>query len=130
MAASDPTITAPSAGELVGRVREAAGVDRGALALRAGVEVAIVIRAEEGEQPLDGELLVTLLLVLGYESAPGSGGGLAAVPRTLGRYDAEHLAAAAEAPPGEQLERALEWNQFAAELAAAGPPDAPRDDKD
>ena len=130
MAAIDPTpaptITARSAGSLVRRVRETVGIEPEALARRAGVDVELLARAE---QPLDGELLDTLLLVLGHESIADLNGMPAAAPRPLGRYDAAQLAAAVSAPAGEQLERALEWNTFAAELAAAGPPDAPSDEE-
>jgi transcriptional regulator with XRE-family HTH domain len=121
------TITATTPGALVQRVREAAHVDREMLARRAGIDVARLARVESGEDAASDELLDTLLLVLGHQAAEAPNGGPGAAPRTLGRYDAEQLAAAAAAPQGEQLERALEWNTFAAELAAAGPPDAPGD---
>jgi transcriptional regulator with XRE-family HTH domain len=119
------TITAPTRGALVLRVREAAKVDRQTLARRAGIDVASLARVESEEDTASDELLMTLLLVLGHQPAVGPDGAPGAAPRPLERYDAEQLAAAAAAPQGEQLERALEWNTFAAELAAAGPPDAP-----
>jgi transcriptional regulator with XRE-family HTH domain len=123
------TNTAPTRGALVLRVREAANVDRETLARRAGIDVARVARVETEEEAVSDELLATLLLVLGHQAAKGANGDPGAAPRTLGGYNAEQLAAAAAAPQGEQLERALEWNTFAAELAAAGPPDASSDEE-
>jgi transcriptional regulator with XRE-family HTH domain len=123
------TITAPTPGALVLRVREVATVDRETLARRAGIDAARLARVESDEEATSDELLDTLLLVLGHQPAAGPNGDPGAAPRRLGRYDAQQLAAAAAAPQGEQLERALEWNTFAAELAAAGPPDAPSDEE-
>jgi len=119
-----PTVTARSAGSLVRALRERAGIGRETLAARAGIELAVIAGAEEDERPLDDAQLDTLLLVLGHRAVAAADGGVAAAPRPLDRYDAEKLAEAAAVPQGEQLERALEWNAFAAELAAAGPPDA------
>jgi transcriptional regulator with XRE-family HTH domain len=123
-----PTVTAPTPGALVQRVREAAKLDREMLARRAGIDTTRLARVESEDEPASDELLATLLLVLGHQPAPRPNGDPGAAPRTLGRYDAAQLAAAAAAPQGEQLERALGWNTFAAELAAAGPPDASSDE--
>lgn len=110
MAATDPlrapTITAPSAGALVRRVREAVGIEPEALARRAGVDVEHLARAEAGEQPLDAALLDTLLLVLGHARAT-SEGELAASPRRMGATAPQPLEATISAPTRGQLVREL-----------------------
>lgn len=110
MAAIDPTpaptITAPSAGALVRSVRETVGIEPEALARRAGVDVELLARAEAGEQPLEDELLDTLLLVLGHARAT-SESELAARPREMGVSVPERPEATISAPTRGQLVQAL-----------------------
>lgn len=113
------TTSAPTRGQLVAAVRAQLGIDRAALALRAGLTTTSVGAIEEGRQELSDDALETLLLVLGHQPAPASAGEPGAAPRLVGPYDAGHLAEELAAPIGERLERAMGWNRFAAQLAGA-----------
>lgn len=111
------TVSAGTRGQLVQTLRAQLGVERAALALRAGLALATVEALEDGREELTDVRLDTLLLVMGHR--PVSVSQPSAAPRTVGAYDAGHLADELAAPIGERLERAMGWNRFAAQIAGA-----------
>jgi transcriptional regulator with XRE-family HTH domain len=84
-----------------------------ALAYRAGTTQQAVSRIEHGRVSPTVEMLARLAAVAGEELV------LDARPREV-PFDNDQLATAAAAPMAERLERALSWNLFAGEVAAAG----------
>jgi transcriptional regulator with XRE-family HTH domain len=90
--------------------RERHGVTQRQLAIRAGTKQSTISRIERGDESPSFERFEQLLLCLGERPYLE----LRPLPH---RADARHLAEVRELPIDERLERALGWNEFAAELA-------------
>ena len=84
-----------------------------ALAYRAGTTQQAISRIEHGRVSPTVEMLARLAAAAGEELV------LDAKPREV-PFDPDQLAAAAASPIAERLERAMSWNRFAGEVAAAG----------
>jgi uncharacterized protein len=101
------------AGSWVRELRRRHGLSQTALAARAGTSQQALSRIESGSVSPSIETLARLAAAVGEELA------LEARPRQI-PFDPDQLAAAATSPMAERLERALSWNRFAGEVAAAG----------
>lgn len=88
-------------------------LSQAALAARVGSSQQALSRIENGSVSPSVDTLARLAAAVGEELQ------LDAVPRSI-PFDDEQLATAAAAPMAERLERALSWNRFAGEIAAAG----------
>jgi transcriptional regulator with XRE-family HTH domain len=97
-------------GTLLRETRERHGVSQRQLAIRAGTKQSTISRLERGLESPSFERFEALLLCLGERAE------LELRPLSH-RADPEHLAEARSMPVGERLERALGWNEFAAEIA-------------
>jgi transcriptional regulator with XRE-family HTH domain len=84
-----------------------------ALAYRAGTTQQSISRIEQARVSPTVEMLARLAAAVGQELA------LDARPRDV-RFDSDQLASASASPMAERLERAMSWNLFAGEVAAAG----------
>lgn len=104
---------ASDAGELVRALRARHHLSQAALAARVGSSQQALSRIESGAVSPSLDTLARLAAAVGEELQ------LEAVPRSI-PFDDDQLAAAAAAPMAERLERALSWNRFAGEIAAAG----------
>jgi len=100
-------------GAWVRQLRARHGLSQAALAARAGTSQQALSRIENGSVSPSIETLARLAAAVGEELA------LQARPREI-PFDADQLAAAVSSPMAERLERALSWNRFAGEVAAAG----------
>jgi len=83
------------------------------LALRAGTTQQAISRIEHGRVSPTVEMLARLAAVVGEELV------LDSRPREVA-FDADQLRAAVASPIAQRLERAMSWNRFAGEVAAAG----------
>jgi transcriptional regulator with XRE-family HTH domain len=101
------------AASFVRELRARHGLTQYALAYRAGTTQQAVSRIEHGRVSPTVEMLARLAAAVGEELV------LDARPRAV-PFDSEQLATAAESPMAERLERAISWNLFAGEIAAAG----------
>jgi transcriptional regulator with XRE-family HTH domain len=101
------------AASFVRELRTRHGLSQRALAYRAGTTQQAVSRIEHARVSPTVEMLARLAAVVGEELV------LDARPRAV-PFDPEQLASAAAAPMAERLERAMSWNRFAGEIAAAG----------
>jgi transcriptional regulator with XRE-family HTH domain len=84
-----------------------------ALAYRAGTTQQAISRIEHGRVSPTVEMLARLAAAAGEELV------LDSWPREV-PFDPEQLATASASPMAERLERAMSWNLFAGEVAAAG----------
>jgi transcriptional regulator with XRE-family HTH domain len=84
-----------------------------ALAYRAGTTQQAVSRIEHGRVSPTVEMLARLAAAAGEELV------LDARPREV-PFDLDQLASSIASPMAERLERAMSWNLFAGEVAAAG----------
>jgi transcriptional regulator with XRE-family HTH domain len=89
------------------------GLSQRALAYRAATTQQAVSRIEHGRVSPTVEMLPRLAAAAGEELV------LDARPREV-PFDHDQLATAVAAPMAERLERAISWNLFAGEVAAAG----------
>jgi transcriptional regulator with XRE-family HTH domain len=101
------------AGSWLRELRARHGLSQEALAWRAGTNQQAISRIEHGRVSPTVETLARLAAVVGEELV------LDSRPRELA-FDADQLAAAAASPVARRLERAMSWNRFAGEIAAAG----------
>ena len=101
------------AASFVQGLRARHGLSQYALAYRAGTTQQAVSRIEQRRVSPTVELLARLAAAVGEELV------LQARPREV-PFDRDQLAAAAAAPIAERLDRAMSWNLFAGEIAAAG----------
>ena len=101
------------AASFVQALRARHGLSQGALAYRAGTTQQAVSRIEHGRVSPTVEMLARLASAVGEEIV------LDARAREV-PFDRDQLATAAAAPMAERLERAMSWNLFAGEVAAAG----------
>jgi transcriptional regulator with XRE-family HTH domain len=83
------------------------------LAYRAGTTQQAISRIEQGRVSPTVEMLMRLAAAAGEELV------LDVSPRAV-PFDPEQLATASASPMAERLERAISWNRFAGEVAAAG----------
>ena len=89
------------------------GLSQAELAYRAGTTQQAISRIEHGRVSPTVEMLARLAAAAGEELV------LDSRPREV-PFDADQLATASAAPMAERLERAMSWNLFAGEIAAAG----------
>jgi transcriptional regulator with XRE-family HTH domain len=101
------------AGSWLRELRARHGLSQEALAYRAGTTQQAISRIEHGRVSPTVEMLARLAAVVGEELV------LDSRPRELA-FDADQLATAAASPVAQRLERAMTWNRFAGEIAAAG----------
>jgi transcriptional regulator with XRE-family HTH domain len=101
------------AASFVRELRVRHGLSQRALAYRAGTTQQAVSRIEHGRVSPTVEMLARLAAAVGEELV------LDARPREV-PFDPAQLASAAASPMAERLERAMSWNRFAGEIAAAG----------
>jgi transcriptional regulator with XRE-family HTH domain len=101
------------AGSLVRDLRARHGLSQSALAYRAGTTQQAVSRIEHGRVSPTVEMLARIAAAVGEDLV------LDARQRQV-PFDSEQLASATQSPMAERLERAMSWNLFAAEIAAAG----------
>lgn len=97
----------------VRELRARHGLSQDALAYRAGTTQQAVSRIEHGRVSPTVEMLARLAAAVGEELV------LDARRREV-PFDRDQLATAAASPMAERLERAMSWNLFAGEIAAAG----------
>jgi transcriptional regulator with XRE-family HTH domain len=88
-------------------------MSQAALAARAGTSQQALSKIENGSVSPSVETLSKLAAAVGEELV------LESRPREV-PFDSDQLAAAIKSPMPERLERALSWNRFAGEIAAAG----------
>jgi len=100
-------------GTWVRQLRVRHGLSQASLAARAGTTQQALSRIESRAVSPSVETLARLAAAVGEELT------LEARPRDI-PFDPDRLAAAAASPIAERLERALSWNRFAGEVAAAG----------
>jgi transcriptional regulator with XRE-family HTH domain len=100
-------------GAWVRQLRARHRLSQAALAARVGTSQQALSRVESGSVSPSIETLARLAAAVGEELA------LEARAREI-PFDPDQLAAAVSAPMAERLERALSWNRFAGEVAAAG----------
>jgi hypothetical protein len=101
------------ASSFVRELRARHGLSQLALAYRAGTTQQAISRIEHGRVSPTVEMLARLAAAAGEELV------LDAKPRDV-PFDPDQLAAAAASPIAERLERAMSWNRFVGEVAAAG----------
>ena len=101
------------AASFVRELRARHGLSQYALAYRAGTTQQAVSRIEHGRVSPTVEMLARLAAAVGEELV------LDARPREV-PFDPDQLATAAGSSMAERLERAMSWNLFAGEIAAAG----------
>jgi transcriptional regulator with XRE-family HTH domain len=101
------------AGSWVRELRARHRLSQAALAYRAGTTQQAISRVEHGRVSPTVEMLARLAAACGEELV------LDSQPREV-PFDRDQLATAAASPIAERLERALSWNRFAGEIAAAG----------
>jgi transcriptional regulator with XRE-family HTH domain len=101
------------AASFVRELRARHGLSQSALAYRAGTTQQAISRIEHGRVSPTVEMLARLAAAAGEELV------LAARPREV-PFDPDQLAAASVSPMAERLERAMSWNLFAGDIAAAG----------
>jgi transcriptional regulator with XRE-family HTH domain len=101
------------AASLVRDLRARHGLSQSALAYRASTTQQAISRIEHGRVSPTVEMLARLATAVGEDLV------LDARQRQV-PFDSEQLARAAQSPMPERLERAMSWNLFAAEVAAAG----------
>jgi transcriptional regulator with XRE-family HTH domain len=101
------------AASFVRELRARHGLSQHALAYRAGTTQQAVSRIEHGRVSPTVEMLARLAAAVGEELV------LDARRREV-PFDRDQLATAAASPMAERLERAMSWNLFAGEIAAAG----------
>lgn len=97
-------------GRLLREARERHGVSQRQLAIRAGTKQATISRIERGEESPSFARFEQLMLCLGERVE------LELRPLEH-RADPRHLEDLRATPIDERLERALGWNEFAAEIA-------------
>lgn len=101
------------AASFVRELRARHGLSQSALAYRAGTTQQAISRIEHGRVSPTVEMLARVAAAAGEELV------LAARPREV-PFDPDQLAAASVSPMAERLERAMSWNLFAGDIAAAG----------
>jgi transcriptional regulator with XRE-family HTH domain len=101
------------AGSWVRELRARHALSQEALAYRAGTTQQAISRIEQGHVSPTVEMLARLAAVVGEELV------LDSRAREL-PFDPDQLSVAAASRITERLERAMSWNRFAGELAAAG----------
>lgn len=97
----------------VSELRARHGLSQAQLAYRAGTNQQAISRIEQGRVSPTVEMLARLAAATGEELL------LDWRSREV-PFDADQLQAANASPIAERLERALSWNRFAGEVAAAG----------
>lgn len=106
----DVRVDAPA---LVRELRARHRLAQSELAYRAGTTQQAISRIEHGRVSPTVEMLARLAAAAGEELVLGSR------PREV-PFDADQLAAQSGSSMAERLERAMSWNRFAGEVAAAG----------
>ncbi|ERR1019366_734201 len=101
------------AGSWVRELRRRHGLSQTALAARAGTSQQALSKIENGSVSPSVDTLARLAAAVGEELE------LESRPREI-PFDPDQLATAAAAPMAERIERALSWNRFAGDIAAAG----------
>jgi transcriptional regulator with XRE-family HTH domain len=101
------------AASFVRDLRARHGLSQSALAYRAGTTQQAISRIEHGRVSPTVEMLARLATVAGEELV------LESRPREV-PFDDDQLQEASASPIAERLERAMSWNRFAGEVAAAG----------
>jgi transcriptional regulator with XRE-family HTH domain len=101
------------AASLIRALRARHGLSQSALAYRAGTTQQAISRIEHGRVSPTVEMLARLAAAAGEELV------LDAKPREV-PFNPDQLSTAGAAPIVERLERAMSWNLFAGEVAAAG----------
>jgi transcriptional regulator with XRE-family HTH domain len=104
-------------GKLIHAVRERRRISRSQLAIRAGIDEATIDRLEQGDAA-SPEDVRALLLVMGERPIYENGRIVSSEPIPL-EFDPIELADAASQSASERLERSMQWDRFAAELARA-----------
>lgn len=97
-------------GTLLREARERHGVSQRQLAIRAGTKQSTISRIERGAESPSFERFEALLLCLGERAK-------VELRPLIHRADPDHLAETRAIPADERIERALGWNEFAAEIA-------------
>jgi uncharacterized protein len=101
------------AGSWARELRRRHGLSQTALAARAGTSQQALSKIENGSVSPSVDTLARLAAAVGEELE------LESRPREI-PFDPDQLATAAAAPMAERIERALSWNRFAGDIAAAG----------
>jgi transcriptional regulator with XRE-family HTH domain len=101
------------AASFVRELRARHGLSQFALAYRAGTTQQAISRIERGRVSPTVEMLARVAAAVGEELV------LDSRPRAV-PFDDDQLAAAGASPIADRLERAMSWNRFAGEIAAAG----------
>jgi transcriptional regulator with XRE-family HTH domain len=106
------------AGELVRAARARQQITRAQLALRAGLDEALVAEVESGAHATDVELLERLLLVMGEEPVRVAG-QVVGSRRMAGDWDPLQMAEERRKTPSERLADAFAWNTAADQIYLA-----------